>query len=132
MFHHAGHKNAPQPHDKELVTQAKRLVAQTFFGTLLKQMHDSPFQSKLLDGGKSGQTFSGMFDQHLVDRMAGGTKMKELVNSIANFIEKGAAAKNQKNPEKKAVLQRRLQKHSYGKKPNKFNRSPDVTTSLRA
>ena len=48
------------------------LVAQTFYGTMLKQMRNSPFKSKLFDGGRGGEAFASMFDQHLADRMSRG------------------------------------------------------------
>src|SRR5260221_10125125 len=76
---------APTPHE-QLVKQTEKWVSQTFFGTLLKQMHDSPFKSQLLDGGRGGQAFSPLMDQHLADHMgrAAGSK---LVNSLVRKIE---------------------------------------------
>src|SRR5215831_1175256 len=35
---------------ERLVKQTRKWVSQTFFGTLLKQMRESPFKSDLLDG----------------------------------------------------------------------------------
>lgn len=74
----------------ELVKQTQKWVAQTFFGTLLRQMRQSPFKSDLFDGGKGGEAFHQMFDQHLAERMSVGAGQK-LVNSIVRKIE-GAAA----------------------------------------
>jgi hypothetical protein len=71
-----------------LVKQARVWVSQTFFGTLLKQMHDSPFRSELFSGGRGGQVFSSLFNQHLTERMAGGTSAEKLVNSIVKRIER--------------------------------------------
>ena len=71
-----------------LVKQARVWVSQTFFGTLLKQMHDSPFRSELFSGGRGGQAFSSLFDQHLTERMAGGKGAEKLVNSIVKHIER--------------------------------------------
>ena len=71
-----------------LVKQARVWVSQTFFGTLLKQMHDSPFKSELFSGGRGGQAFSSLFDQHLTQRMAGGKSAEKLVNSIVKKIER--------------------------------------------
>ena len=47
---------AAAEHD-QLTQQAQKWVAQTFFGTLLKQMHDSPFKSELFSGGRGGEAF---------------------------------------------------------------------------
>ena len=75
-------------HRAAVVKQARVWVAQTFFGTLLKQMHDSPFRSELFSGGRGGQAFSSLFNQHLTERMAGGKSAEKLVNSIVKKIER--------------------------------------------
>ena len=80
-------------HDR-LVKQTQTWVAQTFFGTLMKQMRDSPFKSDLLDGGRGGQAFSELYDQHLSERMSRGAG-SHLVNSIVHRIEARAAAVKQ-------------------------------------
>ena len=71
-----------------LVKQARVWVSQTFFGTLLKQMQDSPFRSEVFSGGRGGQAFSSLFSQHLTERMAGGKSAEKLVNSIVKRIER--------------------------------------------
>ena len=71
---------------QHLTRQAEKLVSQTFFGTLLKQMHDSPFKSPLLDGGRGGQAFQPLMDQHLADRMARASG-KKLVRGIVRQLE---------------------------------------------
>jgi Rod binding domain-containing protein len=72
-------------HD-QLVTQTQKWVAQTFFGTLLKQVRNSPFRSEMLDGGRGGQVFGSMYDQRMAEHMARGAGTK-LVNSIVKRIE---------------------------------------------
>jgi Rod binding domain-containing protein len=72
-------------HD-QLVKQAQKWVAQTFYGTLLKQVRQSPFHSKLFDGGRGGQAWGSLYDQQLAEHMARGTGQK-LVNDIVNRIE---------------------------------------------
>jgi Rod binding domain-containing protein len=84
-----GARAAQSDHDK-LVKQAQIWVSQTFFGTLLKQMRQSPFKSELFSGGRGGQAYSELYDQHLADRMARGAGTK-LVNSIVRKIEAKAA-----------------------------------------
>jgi hypothetical protein len=71
-----------------LEKQAQRLVSQAFFGTLLKQMHDSPFKSEMFSGGRGGEAFSSMYDQHLADRMARASG-RRLAASIVKHIERG-------------------------------------------
>lgn len=82
------HAKDPAQQHQQLLHHTQRLVAQTFFGTLLKQMRQSPFKSETFSGGRGGQMFSELFDQHLADRMARGSGSK-LVNSIVSHIERG-------------------------------------------
>jgi Rod binding domain-containing protein len=86
-------------HDK-LVKQTEKWVAQSFFGTILKQMHDSPFKSDLMDGGRGGQAFGALYDQHLADRMSRGVGHK-IVNSIVRKIEAKNAYEKQQGMMKK-------------------------------
>ena len=83
-------------HDK-LVKQTKNWVAQTFFGTLLKQMENSPFKSEMLSGGRGGEAFSSLYHQRLAEHMANGAGSK-LVNSIVRRIEAKAAYQKQQMP----------------------------------
>ena|SRR5690348_6722458 len=83
-------KAQPTRHD-QLINQTQRLVSQTFYGTMLKQMRDSPFKSKIFDGGRGGEAFSSLLDQHLADRMSRGAGGK-LVNSIVRHIERTGGA----------------------------------------
>jgi len=76
---------------KELFKTAQKWVGQTFFGTLLKQMHESPFKSELWSGGRGGEAFSTLYDQHLADRMARASG-RPLANSIVKHILKGKSA----------------------------------------
>jgi hypothetical protein len=79
-------------HDR-LVGQTQKWVAQTFFGTLMKQMEDSPFKSDLFSGGHGGQAFSSLYHQQLTERMARGAGGK-LVHAIVEGIEAKQAKKN--------------------------------------
>jgi Rod binding domain-containing protein len=72
---------------QELLDTAQRWVGQTFFGTLLKQMRNSPFKSELFSGGRAGDAFGAMFDQHLAERMAHSSG-RRLAQSIVNQIER--------------------------------------------
>jgi len=91
------HNATPSEHDR-LVKQTEIWVSQTFFGTLLKQARESPFRSELFDGGRGGQAFGSLYDQHLADHMARGAG-KKLVRSIVRKIEaKQAYAKQHREP----------------------------------
>ena len=111
--------NAPDAQDKVKET-ARKLVAQTFYGTLLKQMRNSPFKSELFEGGRGGQAFSPLLDQHLAEHMTRATD-NHLVNAIARKLEgKAAYQQHQLSAAKRAA--RSI--------PN--TRTPNVATSLRA
>jgi Rod binding domain-containing protein len=116
---------SPKPASSEheqVVEQAQKWVAQTFYGTLLKQVRHSPFHSKLFEGGRGGEAFQGMFDQQLADHMARGTGRK-LVNAIARKIEaKKAYGQSPRVPKSK---------HSYENSPSPL-RSIHAATALRA
>ena len=58
------------PHDEQLIDQTHKWVAQSFFGTLLKQMRNSPFKSPMFEGGRGGEAFGEMYDQRLVEHMS--------------------------------------------------------------
>ena len=92
---------AASQHDR-LVGQAETWVAQTFFGTLLKQMQESPFKSDLFSGGRGGQAFSSLYHQQLTERMARGAGGK-LVNSIVRRIEATSAYQKQQRTDSQAI-----------------------------
>lgn len=71
----------------ELTQQAQKLVSQTFFGTMLKQMRNSPFKSELFSGGRGGEMFTSLLDQHLSERLTHGSG-QQLVQSIVKQLEK--------------------------------------------
>lgn len=76
---------------KELFKTAQKWVGQTFFGTLLKQMHESPFKSELWSGGRGGEAFSTLYDQHLAERMARASG-RPLANAIVKHIQRTKTA----------------------------------------
>jgi Rod binding domain-containing protein len=105
-------------HDR-VVKQAQKWVAQSFYGTLMKQARQSPFHSEKFEGGRGGEAFGSLFDQHLADHMARGPG-KKLAESIARKIEA-----------KKAYGKTPGRKHSTENKASLL-RSSYATTSLRA
>ena len=82
---------APSPEDK-LTDMAQKLVSTTFFGTLLKQMHNSPFKSELFSGGRGEEAFSPLYDQHMAQRMAASGVGQKMVRPIVKKFQ--AAAKH--------------------------------------
>ena len=93
--HWHGHVSPAEKH-QQLTEQTEKWVSQTFFGTLLKQMRDSPFKSELMDGGRGGEMFGTMFDQQLADHMgrsAGQKLVKTLVRKIEGANAYQAASK---------------------------------------
>ena len=84
-------KQSPLSQHERLVKQTQKWVGQTFYGTLMKQMHESPFKSELFDGGRGGQAFGSLYDQQLVERMSRGAG-QNLVNAIVHRIEARAQA----------------------------------------
>ena len=93
LFQSHGAKPALSEHDK-LVKQAQIWVSQTFFGTLLKQMRESPFKSELFNGGRGGEAFGALYDEKLSERMSRGAGSK-LVRSIVNKLEAASKYKKQ-------------------------------------
>jgi Rod binding domain-containing protein len=80
--------NPIRSQDSQLDHLARVLVAQTFFGPMLKQMRNSPFKADWVDGGRGGQVFQGQLDQKLAERMASAGSGDRLVKSIVKRIEK--------------------------------------------
>jgi len=78
------------PQHAETVKQVQKWVSQTFYGTMLRQMRNSPFKSEMFDGGRGGEAYHQMFDQRLADHMSRGTG-KKLVDALVRKIE-GAKA----------------------------------------
>jgi Rod binding domain-containing protein len=95
-------KPAPTQHER-IQKQAEKWVAQTFFGTLLKQMDESPFKSELFSGGRGGQAFSSLYHQQLADRVARGAGQK-LVKTIVRRIEAKQAYLKQQTPAAKGTV----------------------------
>ena len=121
QYQHASSRAPKTEHDKIQET-ARKWVAQTFYGPMLKQMRESPFKSELFAGGRGGQAFSTLMDQHLADHMSRAAGSK-LVNAIARKLE--AKAGYAKQPPGLS----RPSANPTG--PNNM-RMPHVATSLRA
>lgn len=75
---------------EQLTQAARKLVAQTFFGTMLKEMRNSPFKSELFSGGRGGEAFESMHDQYLAERMANGAG-RRLAESVVKHLERRQA-----------------------------------------
>jgi len=90
------HAKEPKSQHERLQETARKLVAQTFYGPMLKSMRNSPFKDKLMSGGRGGEAFTSLLDQRLAEHMARGADSK-LVRSIARKLE-GNAARQPKAP----------------------------------
>jgi Rod binding domain-containing protein len=77
---------SPTQHE-QLVKTARAWVGQTFYGEMLKQMRESPFRSKLFEGGRGGEAFEAQLDQKLSERMSNSRSGERLVQSIVKKIE---------------------------------------------
>ena len=91
---HPGNPKQPKSEHERVEEQARKWVAQTFYGTMLKQMRESPFKSDLFSGGRGGQAFTPLLDQHLADHMARASDSK-LVHAIARELEARTAYQQQ-------------------------------------
>jgi Rod binding domain-containing protein len=89
-IHHPHHHLSAAEQHAQLVKQTQKWVAQTFYGTLLKQMRNDPFKNEMFDGGRGGEAFGEMYDQQLADHMSKSSG-KSLVNGIVRKIEAAKA-----------------------------------------
>jgi Rod binding domain-containing protein len=81
-------KDTSQQSKHEAITeQVEKWVATSFYGTLMKQVRNSPFKDELFSGGRGGEAFGGLYDQQMSDHMARGVG-KKLVQSIVKGIER--------------------------------------------
>jgi Rod binding domain-containing protein len=79
---------------KKLDEMAHKLVSQTFFGTLLKQMRESPFKSEIFSGGRGEKAFGPMYDQVLADRMSRGAGEKLVRPIVRKYAKEAERAYN--------------------------------------
>lgn len=78
-------RDAGQPAEAELARHVETFVAGSFFGTMLKQMRESPFRSELFAGGRAGGAYDAMYHQVLAERMGRGVG-QSLVRAIVKRI----------------------------------------------
>jgi hypothetical protein len=76
----------------KLEQSSATLVNQFFMGTMLKQMRQSPFKVDSLNGGKGGEAYAGLFDQHIAEH-AGNRIAKSLVKSMVKEYARTAETK---------------------------------------
>jgi Rod binding domain-containing protein len=127
---HLAHPHTPAPsaasvaaaktRHQALVRQTEKWVAQSFYGTMLKQMRKSPFKSEMFDGGRGGEVFHEMLDQKLADHMSRGAAPK-LVDAIVQKIERGKAS---------ASYMRHSQRE--GSIPHPEQMTPDIAGEARS
>ena len=107
-----------QPHQShdELVTQTQKWVAQTFYGTLLRQMRKSPWKDEKFSGGRGGEVFGEMLDQKLADHMSRSSGDK-LVNSLVRKMEGARAYAEHAKAEKQGKTRQAGQRRSGQRRP---------------
>jgi Rod binding domain-containing protein len=94
---HAHKKETLDPHDP-LTKEAQKLVSNTFYGTLMKQARNDPFKSEMMDGGRGGEAFGQMLDQHLADHMSRNTGDKLVHSLVHKMSASGAYKRHSKRP----------------------------------
>lgn len=83
---------ASQPtQDDALRKQSEQLVNGLFMGTMLKQMRSSAFHDSTFSGGRAGEAYAGLFDQHLTAKAGGGMAGK-LVDVMVRHFRRGQDA----------------------------------------
>lgn len=82
-----------QPIEPQVRPIAQILVAQTFYGPLLKQSEESPFKDERLTGGQAGKTWNSLFHQRLAEQMTGSKAdpSKPTKNNLVESIVKKMA-----------------------------------------
>lgn len=89
MYSHPATSSAAVELADRMRPVARQWVSQTFFGTLLKQARNSGLSAEgPLSGGRGGQAFGSLFDQHLAEGASGaaGNRLAEsIVRSIAGL-----------------------------------------------
>ena len=121
-----------QTRHEQITEQAQKWVAQTFFGTLLKQMRNSPFKSELFSGGRGGEVFGSLFDQEIADRMASAAGSK-LVRSVVRQLEANQAYTNASSSAAPAQQRPAVEKQEMDEASNPFrNVRIHVAPNLRA
>jgi Rod binding domain-containing protein len=84
-------KNTAAIRQAKLTRTARQVVGSVFFGTLLKQMRNSPFKSKLFSGGRGEEAFGAIRDQHMAEQL-GMRAGKSLADSMVKRLGKGLGA----------------------------------------
>ena len=82
-----GERAVPAGGRAALERTASQVLAQTFYGTLLRQMQNSPFKSELFSGGRGGQAFGAMFYDQLAMKMSSSIDPR-LARSLVKRYEK--------------------------------------------
>lgn len=82
--------SAPADQHERLTVEARRWVAMTFYGQMLKLARQSPFKSDLFSGGRGGEAFGGLLDGKLAEHMSRAAGEK-LVKSLVKRMEARAA-----------------------------------------
>jgi len=109
----------PNPSSNPVRAKVQEFVSQTFIGTLLKQVRESPFKSELFSGGSGGEAYRSLYDQHVTSQVAPGIGGK-LIDALERQFksEKTSARRLQSN-----FVETELKKRAYDQsaKPSETN-----------
>lgn len=112
--------------ERELREKFEVIVNKFFIGTMMKQMRSSPFKNEMFSGGKGGEAFQGLMDQHLAEH-AGGKVAKSLVDAMVKHATRPQGDAQQ------LYLDPKQQKQLEEYRDNKSKRvKHDVATSYTA
>ena len=76
---------------KSLRTAANELVGEVFYGTLLRQMRQSPLKGKYGHGGRGEEVFQAQLDTELASR-AGKASGASIADAVVDRFERNAEA----------------------------------------
>lgn len=71
-----------------LDVQARKFVAQYFYGTMFKQMRTSTMGTGLFDGGSGGKSFQTMLDQRMAENMSNAPAGRMIAENLVKSIQK--------------------------------------------
>jgi hypothetical protein len=73
-----------------LDAQARKFVSQVFFGNILRQLRQSPFQTNLMGIGSGGRGFQTILDQEMANRMANAAPGRCIAQSVVRRMSRNS------------------------------------------
>ncbi|MFT3785333.1 MAG: rod-binding protein [Tepidisphaeraceae bacterium] len=104
----------PVKREKELRAYAEKLVAQTFFGAMLKQARQSPWKSEMFGGGRGGEAYQSLMDQQMVQKLGHGVGKKLVDSLVKKWMHTPAQNVPAQPGEVRKELRKSIQPKTYG------------------